>query len=337
MCQNWVSDYESILRLYDRAEKAQKQILCQTPGKRSVVCLSYGDAGESKSFANYSSACGAMNPACYKSKRVKPTVILIAGVHGQETEGIAALYNLITLMETGFLPDGTEKNELLALAKRLRLVIVPIANPDGRARVEPDAIVGLTGKELRYWGQGTWQDGSLCGWPECKAVHPMRAYGFLGGYFNDDGINIMHDNFFSPMAKETAALLKLADTEKPDCIYQLHGGSNSMNALLQPHYVPKEINQAIFEIAGIANEHGEKEGLPFSILPIPDVPSGKNPPSFNLVSALHHVCGAVSACFESNEGLIDEGGPCWNREQILRSHEILFEETFRYFLNKSLL
>ena len=77
------------------------------------------------------------------------------------------------------------------------------ANPDGRSRVTPEAMVGRTGKDLRYWGQGTWAGGSLCGWSECKQVHPIQNVGFLGGYFTDDHINIMHDNFFHLMARES--------------------------------------------------------------------------------------------------------------------------------------
>ena len=60
--------------------------------------------------------------------------------------------------------------------------------------------------------------------------------------------------------------------------------------------------------------------------------AGKNPPTFNLASAAHHVCGAVSVIYESNECLIDEPGPHLNHEEITRMHMILFEETLRMAL-----
>lgn len=328
----WKSSYEYVMEAFDRAEKCEKRILSKTPGGRKQAALIYGGKSEARGSANYSSACGAMDKGKYHNKHKTPVIMLIGAVHGQETEGVAALTNLISLMETGKDLAGFENESLLALARRVRLVIVPIANPDGRARVIPETMIGLTGKDLRYWGQGTWADGSLCGWPECKMVHPIRNVSFLGGYFNDDGVNIMHDNFFSPMAEETKALLSLADDVQADGIFQLHGGSNSANALLQPRYTPVEVNEAIRKIAENADARAREEGLRFQIPDLPPKPSGDTPPSFNLVDALHHVSGAVSACFESNEGLIDENEPIWNTDQVLRSHEILFEEIFRYFL-----
>ena len=330
----WKSSYGFVMEQFDRAEKCEKKILARTPGGRSQVALIYGGTQAQKGSANYSSACGAMDITRFRTEHDRPVVMLIGAVHGQETEGVAALTNLISLMETGKDLAGCENKALFDLAKRVRLIIVPLANPDGRARVEPETMIGETGEHLRYWGQGTWKDGSLCGWPECKAVHPIRDYGFLGGYYNDDGINIMHDNFFFPTAEETKGLLKLAEEEQPDGIFQLHGGSNSANCLLQPRYTPLEVNEAIRKIAQSADETAKKEGLTFQVLPVPPRPSGETPPSFNLVDALHHVSGAVSACFESNEGLIDGNEPIWNTDQVLRSHEILFEEIFRFFLEE---
>ena len=40
--------------------------------------------------------------------------------------------------------------------------------------------------------------------------------GILGAYFNDDGVNPMHDDFFLPMASETEAILRLAREEARD-------------------------------------------------------------------------------------------------------------------------
>ena len=118
-------------------------------------------------------------------------------------------------------------------------MIIPVYNVDGRSRCEPDSMIGDPQDTLRYYGQGTWKDGSLCGWPECKMIHPIKdAADFLGAYYNDDGVNLMHDNFFMSMAPETKALLALADAESPECVIGLHGGSNSLNVLLQPAHVP---------------------------------------------------------------------------------------------------
>ena len=327
----WKTSLPDVEAAYQSATHAtEKRVLALSAGGRPLYLLAYGQK-KLPGMANYSSALGAHDAFCYKNRENKqPTILLIGAEHGQETEGIAALLNLISLLETGVDLAGNGNEALLALAKQARIVIVPVANPDGRARVEPVGMVGLTGRDLRYWGQGTWKDGSLCGWPECKRIHPIKDHvGFLGGYYNDDGINFSHDTFFHPMARETQTILDLCADEIPDYILHLHGGSNSKGDLLQPKYVPVEIQQAVEALARRCFAAGEKEGLEFGIIPVLQRESGPNPPSLNLASMAHHACGGVSAVYESNECLIDEPGPHLTHAQITRMHMILFEETLR--------
>lgn len=325
----WKTDLDYVERMWNGAQKCtEKKILCQSAGDRPVYMLAYGKK-KSRGCANYSSALGGRDKNCFAPQGQNACVILIGAVHGQETEGVAALTDLISLIETGKDLSGNTNEELLDLIKNIRLVIVPVANVDGRARVEPDSMIGKTLAELRYWGQGTWSDGSLCGWPECKRVHPIKERaGFLGGYYNDDGINLMHDNFFHPMARETAAILDLCESEAADYVIQLHGGGNIKGGMLPTEYVTAECSQAIEALYQRCQASGNNEGLDFFHGTVPTIPSGDNPPSFNLVSAIHHVCGAVSACYESNEGIVDEVGTPLDHKTILRMHEILFKECF---------
>lgn len=325
----WKTDLKYIEDIWNKAEScSEKRILCESAGKRPVYMLAYGEKKQGGT-ANYSSALGARDKSCFSPKGQKPCVILIGAVHGQETEGVAALTNLISLLETGKDLAGNKNENILELVKQIRLVIVPVANADGRARVELDSMIGHTLSELRYWGQGTWADGSLCGWPECKKIHPIKeAAGFLGGYYNDDGVNLMHDNFFHPKARETQAILDLCENEVADFVLHLHGGGNIKGGMLPTDYVTAECSKIIDELYLRCQRKGESEGLDFFRGSIPGIPGGENPPSFNLVSATHHVCGAVAACYESNEGIIDEVGVKLDHKQILRMHEILFEECF---------
>lgn len=204
-------------------------------------------------------------------------------------------------------------------------------NPDGRARLPVDTLINVSFDKTVYYMQGTWKDGSLCKWPDCKAVHPIKeASDFLGSYFNDDGVNIMHDNFFVPMARETSSLLGVVDREAPDFTVLLHGGSNYENHLLPTSYVPLGImqrQQAFNEqIAGAFL----KQNLPYSKLNLILTDEGTYPyRAFNLTSAIHHVCGGISFTFESNMGL-DAPGIKLTEDEILDSHFVLFEEMFRY-------
>ena len=322
----WRTRIEDVDAALDAAKTGEVHTLGKSAGGRTIRYITYGDKPDFGRRANYSSACGGKDPSCYAERAGRaPAIMLIGATHGQETEGVAGILNLISLLETGVdlrgqaVPSITDAYNAL----RPRLVIVPLYNIDGRARCVPDSMIGEPNESLRYHGQGTWKDGSLCGWPDCKKVHPIKdAAGFLGAYYNDDGVNLMHDNFFTPMAEETKALLALADAEAPECVIGLHGGSNSTNELLQPEYVPHYIKEGVFRLASDIAARQSARGLKTrvrDVSPEADFP----PPSFNLTTALHHVSGAVSSTYESNEGLAEKNA--FTAEEILLHHYCLFE------------
>ena len=322
----WRTRIEDIDAALDSAKIGQVHTMGVSAGGRTIRYITYGEKVDYNRTANFSSACGARDPKYYADREGKrPTVMLIGATHGQELEGVAGLVNLISVLETGkdlrgeAVPAITE-----AMAKHNpRLVIVPLYNIDGRARCVPDSMVEELPEGLRHHGQGRWKDGTLCGWPQCKMIHPIKeASGFLGSYFNDDGVNLMHDNFFAPMAQETKDLLKLIDEEAPECVVGLHGGSNSTNVLLQPDYVPTYIKEGVFRLASDVAERQTARGLKSNVQKVKGE-AGWPPPSFNLTTAIHHVCGAVTSTYESNEGLIDKNQ--FTAEEILLHHYCLFE------------
>lgn len=332
----WKTDLNTIAEWANRAKKAEVRVLGKSAGGRDIWLFAYGEKEDLHPKANYNSACGAKDVTAYVDRKNKKPVILLAGaIHGQETEGTAALMNLISLLETGKDLAGNPNQELVYWASKVRLLIIPVVNADGRAHVKPAAMIGLTYEEFRHWGQGRWKDGSLCEWPDCKRVHPIKdAVSFLGGYFNDDGVNLMHDQMFNPMARETKLLFELAEQEILDCSLLLHGGANDTNDLLQPQFVPLEVNQAVQELAERCDLVARKEGLTFKRKDLPGKECGECSPSFNLTSAMHHVTGAVSATFESNEAIVDHPGEKLTYDEILRSHAILFEQVCRMFVER---
>ena len=314
----------------DTAKRGQVHTLCKSAGGRTIRYITYGEKENYNRTANLSSACGARDPKYYADREGKrPTIMIIGATHGQETEGICGILNLIKMIETGTDFRGERVESMMQAFEEsdCRLIIIPAYNLDGRARCEPDSMLEEPPESLRYHGQGTWKDGSLCGWPECKTIHPIKeAAGFLGAYYNDDGINLMHDNFFAPMAEETRALLKLADEEAPECVMGLHGGSNSTNVILQPDYAPLNICEGVYRLAQEGARLAEAQGLPSNVQAIKSG-APKGTPSFNLTSALVHVCNCVSGTYESNEGLVDRNQ--FNADMILRHHYCLFESMFR--------
>ena len=321
----WRTDIDYVNAALDAAKLGQVHTLCRSAGGREIRYITYGDKENYNRTANYSSACGARDPGYYADRTGKrPTILLIGSTHGGEKEGVMALMNLISLLETGrdlrgeAVPAITE-----AYAKHdPRLILLPIYNMDGHVRCVPDSMLGESHESVRHHDQGNWSDGTFCEWPDVKKIHPIRDVSFLGAYFNDDGINLMHDNFFAPMAEETKALLKLADEEAPECVIGLHGGSNIISSLLQPDYVPVYIKEAVHRLALDIAARQSGRGLQTRVESVIGE-AGWPPPSFNLTTALHHVCGAVSSTYESNMGMSIPNA--FTAEEILAHHYCLFE------------
>ena len=203
------SDLDAIENEVKNIKKGEVEIIAKSPGGLPVYAVYYGEKEKFHSHANYNSAVAARDRTYYaeRDSSFKPVVFFLGPVHGQEVEGIAGLVNLIHIAETGKDYRGKEWASLRTKLDHCRIIIVPCGNPDGRKRCPYDSFVGLPTKIMTKYGQGTRKDGTLWGWPGAKALHPMIGdVGILGAYFNDDGINMMHDDFFDPMADETKAI-----------------------------------------------------------------------------------------------------------------------------------
>ncbi|WP_409345116.1 M14 family zinc carboxypeptidase [Paenibacillus sp. MBLB4367] len=328
----WLTSLDEIGEALGSLSNGSSRILGHSAGGRPIPIVEYGEREPLQGRANYSSACGAGNPDYYadKSKRTKPVLLIVGGIHGGELEGIAGILNLIRVLETGRDCRGVAWEHLHRNLGRFRLLLVPCANPDGRARIPHDTMAGMSFEELRYYVQGTWKDGTLCGWPDCKAVHPMLGHvDRLGGYFNDDGVNMMHDDFFTPMAEETKLLLRLAAEEAPDFTVQLHGGTNCVNQILNTAYVPAFIRERLQAFDERLAADCGRRGMRYVRTLMSDVSNGYPPPSFNLASAIHHACGGVSAVYESNMAL-DYGDTVYSYDEMLDHHLVLFDNLFRF-------
>lgn len=315
--------------------RVEKKFL--SAGQRPLYLISYGKANKLTRTANLSSALGAGDKMCYADKSkpdYRPTVLFAGCIHGGEFEGTAALLNLIKILETGTDYNGV-RNELLSkAAEKVNILIIPCLNPDGRSRIEFSSMVGKTFEQLRYYNQGTWKDGSLCGWPDCKKIHPIIDYcQFLGAYFNDDGINIMHDDFFGKKSSETEFLFDAVEDFVPDFTVLLHGGAEAPNHILKPAYAPDAVKKNILALENALKSRCEKEKLEYIVTSMDRGENNHSPISFNLTSALYHFCGEPCVTYESNQGL--EGCRCsLNHEQIYREHILLFEETIKHISEK---
>jgi hypothetical protein len=331
----WVGDVRDLAARFEKLTHGKVKTIAISPGGRPIHLVTYGRKEKVEHKANFNSAIGAREPWAYMNKaaRKKPVILFAGPVHGHEVENLMGLVNFINVMESGKDLRGRNQRKLRALGRQCRLLIIPAGNPDGIARFEPRSLCGMENDDVRFWGQGTWSDDTFCGWPQSKRQHPMVGdnVGFLGCYFNDKGINPMHDEFFDPMGPEAPAILKVAKEEGPDLAVSLHSHS-SRPAILRPAYVTTEIQEDIRSLAEryyvLLGEHNLPYGGLFKVKP----EGGKYPNPFNLTSAMYHISGASSFTFECPHGIKPD---CQvNLEQILDIQLLLYEEMLHYEIEK---
>ncbi len=329
----WKSTIADVNDTLAAVKRGQTQIIDTSPGGHSIALVAYGAKPSFHRQANYQSATGARDPRYFadKPEETPPTVFILGPVHGQEIENIVGTLNLIQVAETGKDFRGKEWPRLSENIGKIRLIVVPLANPDGRLRCPYDSFVGIPAEEMTRVGQGTRKDGSLYGWPGAKAIHPMKGdVGFLGAYFNNDGINLMHDDFFAPMATITQALMQIAREEAPDYLLLLHSHENSP-AMISTDFVPWYCKKIESRFAERLIERYKQAGLPTGGPLQPEI-DGETypPPSFNLTSALHHVCGGVAMLFECCHGLSGNHATVATHDQILDTELMLFDELIQF-------
>ena len=334
-CPEWwrssLDDVEEALKLVKKGSVCE---IARSAGNRPIYKIEYGKSNVRHGSANLSSALGAHDIRYFADKTGEdyvPTLLLVGANHGGEFEGVVGLLNLIKLIETGTDYRGEEHPELLSYINKIHLIIVPISNPDGRARVPFNSVIGITFHDFRYYNQGTWKkDGTLCGWPGCKSVHPIKeASEFLGAYFNDDGVNMMHEDFFGYASKESTALLDICRNEVPDLSLLLHGGTNAVTGLLPTDFTYPAIVEECLEISNALKARGDEEGVRIKVYEQNAISL-----AFGITSAMHHLCGTPVMTFESNQGLSDAPGICCDEEEIYKAHILLFEESAKHLVNK---
>ena len=331
----WVGDVADFQQRWARLQRGAVRTIATTPSGRPLHLIAFGAREETVRRANFNSAVGARHPASYmdKAARKKPVILFVGPVHGHETEALTGLVNLVEVMETGNDLRGKAHAGLRAAGEKCRLLIIPAGNPDGVARFEARALQGMEHDDIRFWGQGTWADGTFCDWPECKRQHPMTGdnVAFLGCYFNDAGVNPMHDEFLNPMGPESSSILKVAQEEGPDLAVSLHSHA-STPTLLRPSFVPLEVQGLVADLArecyALCDERGLPHGRPFE----PQAEKGDPPAPFNLTSALYHISGATVLTFECPHGVRGEKTCHVSFEQILDIQLTLYEAMVRYAL-----
>jgi hypothetical protein len=326
----WTSRLEQINGFLDAHVGPQElRTLAASPGGRAIRAVFYGEPEPHlRGRANLNSALGAQDPDAYcrRAERKRPVLMILAGVHGAEVEGMMGALSAISILQTGADIAGNPQPVIAEKLRRLRLIVIPLANPDGRARVPYDGWVGLPGAESNRIGKGTRRDGTPYGWPGCKQVHPMVGdVGLLGAYFDDAGVNLMHDEWGGLMSAATRAILKVVREEAPDVVLNCHS-QGPPPAVMRIAYAPQAVKERVAAFAESLYTRFDQVGIAHGPIPEPriDGPDGTCPPAMNLTGMFFHTGAAMPLTFEAPHGTKDKP-VLFTYEQLLQMHHILFE------------
>lgn len=338
----WLSTYDQVTEfLKTRVHKGTIEIIGTSAGGRPIRAVFYGKARQGKGTTTFSGSLGFGDVRAYRGPdHDKKVYMAMAAVHGGEFEGIVGMINLISVLETGKDLKGRDWPAITsAFSKIERVILIPIVNVDGRVRI-PLRMEAFRNTDLtvaEYLNTGGKPDGTITGWPQIKEFIPMEMSGpgFPGGYPNDAGVNIQHDDFFGNKQPETQALFNLAAREKPDLILNLHTGAVYMR-MDRPVCEPVLHNAFDTLFKYVHSELGAR-GLQYSRDPeVAGDPALASSGVFNLDGALNFHCGALSVVVESPshsfDGLNEDGKPAAQTPDMLLDAQLILHQQAMKFL-----
>ncbi|MBT4818219.1 MAG: hypothetical protein HN742_17535 [Lentisphaerae bacterium] len=306
----WLTDLSDIRTfLAEAVSRGTVASIGDSAGGRPIQAVFYGESRGEGGTTNFSGALGFRDVRAYFGPGSEKRVYMAMGaVHASEYEGVAGLMNLVSVLETGRDLRGKEWPEISDLAEQLdRLILIPVTNVDGRARI-PQRMFPYRGTDntiYQYFGTGGWADGTNIGWPTCKEFIPLEFSNvqFPGGYPNDAGVNIQHDDFFSSDRQpETEALLRLTADERPDLIVNMHTGAPPRNYFTRMHrpYAEPALMPSFEELYRRVHTRLAVDGLQSTRDPAIEADPSRVPQGvYNLDTALNLHCGALSVLIEA--------------------------------------
>jgi len=305
----WRSSLDDADAQMASARRGQTSVLGTSAGGRTIHVIAYGDPEPQRPTATISSAMGSDRPETFfdPAKRTKPCLVLIGPLHGGEVEGLVVNLNIIRIMETGRDWLDRPQDRLQGLLEKVRLVVVPCLNPDGRAKAGIAHLNGADVDHLYLVQQGLRKDGSLLRGRAVKEVQPIPdgMLQFRGGYYNDNGVNLQHDDFFGPApAPETRAIADLVRREIPDGFLTWHSHGAPVSFTSPDEYVSPGARRKQSEVTFFILSQLLSRG--FDAM---DPRAATGPAwSFTFQTYLHHACGALPLVCELTHGL--RSSPC---------------------------
>jgi hypothetical protein len=338
----WVSGYNEVMDFLKKTvRKGVVEVIGTSAGGRPIKAVFYGKQRQGVGTTTFSGSLGFGDVKAYRGPDHDKKVYMgMAAVHGGEFEGIVGMVNLISVIETGKDLRGTEWPEITSVVTKLdRIILIPIVNPDGRVRIplRMELYRDTDFTVAEFLNTGGKADGTITGWPQIKEFIPMdfSLPGFPGGYPNDAGVNVQHDNFAGKRQPETQALFDLTEREKPDVVINLHTGAVYMR-MDRPICEPA-LNPAFDGLFRYVQSELAIRGLQFTKDPsLEGNPANATTGVYNLDGALNFHCGALSVVVESPShsfsGTNEAGKPVIESPDMLIDGELICHQQAMKFL-----
>jgi len=274
--------------------------IARSAGGRPVIAAAWGERedlpGRTSHSLSSATAGGCVESFYGRGKRQRQHFLFLGAAHGTEFEGTVAALNFLNVVVKGKDLRGRRWPRMAREGRKLRIVIVPFLNIDGRERYrEIRHFIGVDGEEYQLVTQGTWKNGERLRYPHSKQFWPVppEKVGMMGSYYNDAGYNLVYDHGFGPHCQpETAGLIEFLQEEMPDCVLCSH--TNNGNLVQQTScFVPEHYRHRVVQIGGVVGARNYREGMKKYGLPRLFYPF-----TFYQTDMIYHVCGALSFIVE---------------------------------------
>ena len=298
----WLSqpgEVESFLRSLPGVEVFE---LGRSAGNRPILAAAWGQREDlpGRTSGSLASAIAGGDPQAFygQGQRQRQGFLFLGAAHGTEIEGTVAALNFLNVIATGQDLRGKAWPRMAEAGRKLRVVIVPFLNIDGRERFrEFRHFIGLHPDDYRLITNGRWKDGELLGWPDSKLHHPVPTdrVDVLGSYYNDHGVNLVYDDAIgdtcepetrpdavpAPRAARLRAVLALEQRQPGRSGQQFHSG---------PFPPARGPDRRL-----VGSRCQREEMKKFAISTRTDQYSGQ---TFYQTDAIYHCCGALPLLVE---------------------------------------
>jgi len=256
-----------------------------------------------------------------------PALWVVGCVHGHEAGTTAACFNLLNIKAEGVDLKGKPWPDIAELAAQLDLTVVPVANPDARARCA-DCFVGWPAEAIVPLGQSLDRNGKTI---PVEAGYPPGGLNlddvlFLGGLYNEQGLNFTRQpDMDTIQVTEVRQLLAAMEAAPPQCCVDLH--ACSINVLMMVRNLPESYREKVRRIRDAAAEAIKALGHQFT----DEIPGDREPVDTGFISYLrvvHQRFGALAFVYEGRQGYINRLPHC-DAADIVDDYLILLRETMR--------